>query len=147
MAAYLATGLGAVVDPTAVTYDVATGQVLGQTTGTPTTGVNGSGTNQLPPANMLGLQLQTNTVVGRRLLIGRTFMGPLGTNAQATNGNPVALARTAVITGGTALLTGATSAQAVVWSRPKPSGIQGAYGAVTSVDAGLTFWVLRSRRD
>ena len=147
LVAQLAANVIVVVDSTVQAYDVASGGIVGFTGGSTQPAVTATGTGELPPMSMLGLQLQTNTVIGRRLLAGRTFIGPLATNVATTGGIPTATARSAVLAGGTALLTGSTSSQLVVWHRPSLGVANGSTGVVTQVDCALKFWSLRSRRD
>lgn len=143
--ANLAVGVVVDVDPTVETFDTATGALLGITAATAPAQVVSTGANSLPRATMMGLRLNTSLILANRLLKGRSFVGPLvqGTN---NNGQPTAAARTALLTAGALLQTGATAAVLSVWHRPVNSA-GGNVGPVVVLDVDTRFWVLRSRRD
>lgn len=142
----MAASVTMVTSPTVVSYGTNTGGVNGITTAVAPTGVISTGTGELPSATMLGLQLGTNVVTSRRLLIGRSFIGPLATAASTSAGVPTSTARSAVITAAGLLTTGATSSQLQVFHRPRAGG-SGSSAPVVSLDCALKFWYLRSRRD
>jgi hypothetical protein len=129
------------------TIDEATGTLIRSDSTTPPAAVVGTGTTtQLPPATAFVCQLNTSTVIGGRILRGRSFVGPLSALASTTSGAPTTAAGTAAVGAGTALLAVTTTISPRVWHRPKAAG-SGASGAITGVTGWSSFGSLRSRRD
>jgi len=81
------------------------------------------------------------------MLLGRTFVGPLGSTAQNASGLPSTDAKSAILAAGDELASGATSATHVAWHRPSPAHTGGLTAEVVGYDVAQKFWVLRSRRD
>ena len=144
---YLAAGVRVQVSSTCDTFDSLSGLLVGSNTGTTPAVVVASGTDTLPPATQAGLKMKTAQPLNNRLLQGRTFIGPLGTNSMTSTGNPTAALITAIGASGALMATGATSALHVVWHRPSPTGQGGLASAVTAYTGATKMWVLRSRRD
>lgn len=147
MGTYLAVGVTVLVSGTCEAFDVGTGALTGTNTGTSPAGVVGSGTDTLPPATMMGLQFRTSLPLNRRLLQGRMFIGPVGTNTQTAQGLPSSASKTALAAAGALLATGSSGATHVVWHRPGPSLSGGLASAVVTYTAATKYWILRSRRD
>ena len=135
-----------------ITYDQAvdvindaTGVLENQLTATAQSATTSTGTASAPPANQLGLTLNTGQVVAGRVLRGRTFLGPVDTGAFTAGGVPTGTAKTTLGTGGAALLA-VGPPDLAVWHRPK-NGSGGLALGVVGVAAATEVWVLRSRRD
>lgn len=129
-------------------YDVATGAVTGLTLTASPAQVVSTGGSELPSATQLGLQLRTNTIVGRRILKGRSFIGPLTTGANTGQGVPTSTAMSTLVTASASLATGSTASVQQVWHRPRGNPpLGGVAGAIVGYNADSVFWYLRSRRD
>lgn len=127
--------------------DSATGDLVADYATTPPAAVVGTGTSsQMPPATALVVRLRTNAVIGKRLLRGRSYVGPLSLIAGTTTGTPTTAAGTAASAAVTALLSITSTASPVIWHRPKAAG-SGNYGLIVGGDAWSSFGSLRSRRD
>lgn len=106
-----------------------------------------SAVEPLPIAAMMLLQHQTGDIHNGRRVRGRSYLGPV-TEIANNAGVPTATAKSLMLTGALALLTGATGSVPVVWSRPNsPVGDPGFHSQVLSYSAAGYFAVLRSRRD
>lgn len=148
--AYHATGVTIDVSGDVASYNDATGGITGITSNAPPAQVVATGTNELPSASMLGLRFSTALVINRRILRGRSFIGPLSTTTSTNAGLPTSAAATGLATAASAnLASGATASKHVVWSRPKGTPpLGGASSQVLGYSADATkFWILRSRRD
>lgn len=144
----LASGVTVDVSNICESYDVATGNITGVTLVSTPAQVVSTGGSELPSATQLGLQLRTNLVVGRRLLKGRSFIGPLTTGANTGQGQPTSTALSTLSTATGSLTTGATASVMQVWHRPKGSPASGGQAsAVVGYAPASKFWYLRSRRD
>jgi len=126
--------------------DGATG-VLGGfiTLGTPPAEVVGLGTADFNAAAGASVSWLTGTAAASRLVVGRTYLVPLGGNFYESNGTPTSAGLT-VIRNAASALVAAMDPIFVVWRRP----VAGAGGSVAPVlasrvnDIGA---VLKSRRD
>lgn len=106
-----------------------------------------TGSGELPKATMMLLRYNTGVVLNRRLIRGRSFIGPLGTGNN-TNGTVVPASQTALLTAAAFLNTGATASKLVVWHRPTELlPASGVVAEVISYATNTEFSVLRSRRD
>jgi hypothetical protein len=156
--------------PASFTYEVlgdvdvlqdTNGEVVDQVAATPRTG---AGTSAYPlgplPVGVL-LKSRTNTFIGGRRLVGRTFFVPIN-NQSDTTATPGAGLKAAVVSFGTALLdAGLGLLVPTVWSRPRqatavgphrPAGLArsfraGSSDAVVSYSCSDKYVVLTSRRD
>jgi hypothetical protein len=143
----LAAGVIIVAPQSADLLNEATGELVGAVQPGAIAQVAGTGTSSLPSATMQLLRLNTTTVVNKRRLQGRSFIGPLGT-AVNVGGNVQASANTLLLTGAANFNTGATASALQVWHRPTelvPAG--GQVAAVTSYGVAVEFAILRSRRN
>jgi hypothetical protein len=133
---------------TVETVEATTGQVIGIVSGTAVAAVAGSATGSLTASQGPLVQWLTSTVVGRRLLRGRTFLTPSGTSAIGSNGLVVAGVTTAILTAGATYIA-STPAQPVIWHRPVPygTGTNGVAAVIAGVSSPAKVAVLRSRRD
>lgn len=143
--AYLSAGCTVSYDTAVAVLEDTTGGLVTLLTATAQTLTTSTGALDAPPANQLGLVLNTSTVVNGRVLRGRSFLGPLTTDAFASSGQIGSGARTALLAGGAALLA-VSAADLAVWHRPT-NGSGGLALACTGVGASDKVWVLRSRRD
>lgn len=117
------------------------------------TGVPASGQaagSPLPPATQGLIRLNTGLVRFNRRVAGRIFIPGL-TVASAADGRPTGALLTTLTTAANKLVTGASPAPIVVWSRPKqitgPVAVPGAQALVSGIGVWNEFAVLRSRRD
>ena len=90
----------------------------------------------------------TSAVFGRKLLRGRTFLGPMGPAAYNTSGQITGTYVTGIQASGAALVSTA-AANMVVWHRPHPlsTSANGGYGAMVACTVSSLEATLRSRRD
>jgi len=147
LANFLTTGTSVLVQGQVDTIDEATGTLIRSDSTTPPAAVVGVGSaNQLPPTTAIVVQLNTATVIGGRILRGRSFVGPLNITAATGSGGPVTGVGTAAVAAGTALLAVTSTIIPRIWHRPKAPG-SGASGAITGATAWSSFGSLRSRRD
>lgn len=128
--------------------DIATGaiqQQIAYNVPAPVTGQDASGKNS--KATQAKIRLYTDTVVGRRLLRGGIYFGPLSDEGLNTDGSIVAGLRTAAQNGLAALIN-APGPRLQVWHRPKGQPLSGGVaGDVVGVNVMPVPAVLRSRRD
>lgn len=143
--AYLSNGVTVNYDTAVAVLADGTGALQALETATAQTATTSSGSSDMPPANQLGLLLNTATVVNGRILRGRSFLGPLTPDAAGSSGTIGSGARTALLAGGAALLA-VSAVDLAVWHRPQ-NGSGGIAVACTGVGASEKVWVLRSRRD
>ena len=124
-----------------------TGDLVGGLSGTAvglTTGTGLSTVNDL--ASMAVVRVNTGTIVGKRRLRGRIFVGPFDTG-QTSSGGLASAAVTAFNTAAALLTTTiVTPILAVVWHRPNAQG-PGSHATVTTYETQTKLGVLRSRRD
>jgi hypothetical protein len=77
------------IDPSGVSYDIETGAVTGSYTGAEVSAITGADTGSYAAGTGVCFTWDTNAVVGRRRLRGRTFVAPLssiwGDDGQITN--------------------------------------------------------------
>jgi len=125
----------------------ATGALENQLAGGSPATVVATGTGELPKATMVLLRYNTGVVLNRRLLRGRSFIGPLAV-ATNTAGTVLPATNTALLTAAGFLGTGATASVNVVWHRPTELlPASGVVAPVSSYSTNTEFSVLRSRRD
>ena len=149
---YFESAKGLLASGVIVTYDQSvdllndvSGELQAQYTSTAQSATVSTGSSEAPPANQLGLTLQTGVVVNGRVLRGRTFLGPVTADVFTAGGIPSGAAKTTLATAG-ALLTAVTTTFLVVWHRPT-NGSGGISLQCTDVTPATKAWVLRSRRD
>jgi hypothetical protein len=148
MAAFMTTDTSVDVSQQVDVLDDATGLLLSQLTAAPLTQVVGTGTGvKGPTMTAFVLKDLTATVVNGRQLKGRHFISPIREASQSFSA-PTSADRTNIIAAATAMLTGTTAGDPVVWHRPNPAtGQLGLSGFVTAYDVSFKWGVLRSRRD
>lgn len=127
------------------TMDGATG-VLGGISPltTPGAAIGGTGNNsQASPAGA-SVNWLTSTAAAHKLVVGRTYLVPLGANAYQADGSLVDADKAAIQTAANALVT-AVSAIFVIWRRPV-DGAGGSVAPVTAARVNDRVAMLRSRR-
>lgn len=127
----------------------ANGDLVARVPGTPPATVSGTGAGTAGAAPlMFVLQHLTGVVVGKRVVRGRSFIGPTIASDNSV-GNPTATSISALMTAAALLgTTIVTPLGQVVWHRP--SGVPKAGGSsvlVTGHGVWTQWGVLRSRRD
>ena len=133
------TALSWATNPDVANLDIATGNLLGITSTTPSTGT-GSATGDIQPYATQGLlRLVTNVVVGTKLLRGRLFLP--GSVESSNSGIPISAYQTAY-NGAAATLIGAANAEWLVWSK-----VHGQVAPVITATTWNKWAVLRSTRD
>lgn len=143
----LAAGVIVVPVPGVDILNTATGELEGGLTTGSLTSVTSTGTGSLPSATMMLLKLVTGSIVNKRRLQGRSFIGPLATGVNS-GGNVTSGANNALQTAAALLNTGATASALVVWHRPTDLlPASGIVQPVTAYAVNQEFAVLRSRRD
>lgn len=142
-----------VINSTADEIEETTGQIVGQTTGSPAAALAFTSANAYLPLQTQGLLiLSTGAFVGGRRLKGRIFVPGLSQNTATAGGDPTPALLTAIANAGAALgTTVLTPMNQRVWSRPRAASIAlparaGLSAIVTSRSAGSKYGVLRSRR-
>lgn len=128
--------------------DWTNGDLVKVATGTGALVVAGSAVAPYLAAEGPLVQWHTSTVVGKRMLRGRTFLVPSGGGALAATGQVLGTLAVAIAAASNALA--ATAAVTLsVWHRPNPGGTApaGTVGAVISASCPSKVAVLRSRRD
>lgn len=127
------------------TMDAATG-VLGGILPltTPGSAIAGSGNNsQASPAGA-SVNWLTSTAAAHKLVVGRTYMVPLGANAYQADGTLVDADKAAIQTAANALVT-AVAPLFVIWRRPV-GGAGGSVAPVTAARVNDRVAMLKSRR-
>lgn len=136
------------VQPTVETFEATTGALLGVVAGTPVASVAGTCYGNVAATSGPLLQWFTSTVVGRRLLRGRTFLIPSGEGSLNPNGTIKSADIATAVAAGNAYF--ATSGQKpVIWHRPVPfsTGSNGQAAEITACAMPGKVAVLTSRRD
>lgn len=149
MAGLIASGVKCQVLPEVDLLNIADGQLVRKMqVGTLPTSVTGTGSaSAIGRVEQVRVKLVTDKVVGRRLLQGRHFIGPMAGAALSSDGTLSTSSRGTVATAYQGV-TDALGARLAVWARPGGKGAtDGEFGHVQSVVAGTTPGVLRSRRD
>lgn len=134
-------------DPTCLTYNDATGDLVGAFSGTlPAPVTTSGGTTPLPKQTQGLIAWGTGGVVNGRRVIGRTFI-PLPDEANNTTaGEPSSsYVANANASAGFLLAVGTTATEAIVWHRPSPAGA-GSSHPITTPSARTRWSVLRTRR-
>lgn len=143
---YMPTGTSVTIPNSGDTLDPATGALSGTwTAGSPST-VTGTA-SVAPYAAGTGTYVKWLTAGirhGRRVQ-GRTFLAPLSIGVYGNNGTIDDAVRGVIQTAANAL-SGDASGSFVVWSRPGPSGTDGAINAVIGASVSDTVSSLSSRR-
>lgn len=128
-----------------------TGEIVGGWTAGPTTPVTGQvAAGPYSGASGACVDWLTNSIVGGRRPMGRTFLVPLAANAYQSDGTILEAARTA-LTSDAVNLVAAFTPNMLVWSKPKedPAGVvirPGAASPVVGARVPDLAVVLRSRR-
>jgi len=143
--AYLSNGATVSYDTAVDVLNDGTGGLVSRLTATSQTQTTSTGSSDAPPANQLGVKLNTSTVVNGRVLPGRSFFGPCTPDAFGSGGQIGSGARTALLAAGAALLA-VSAVDLAVWHRPV-NGAGGIAVACTGIGVADKVWVLRSRRD
>ena len=143
--AYLGSGVVVTYQQAVDVLNDGTGTLQSRLTATAQTNTTSTGSNDAPPANQLGVQLQTSTVVNGRVLDGHSFFGPLTSDAYDGTGKTGSGATTALLAAGAALLA-VSAVDLAVWHRPV-NAAGGIAVACTGIGVSPKVWVLRSRRD
>lgn len=126
--------------------DPSNGQLLGTYNGGAPAQVLGStGTSYNAYATSLLLRINSAYVTAGRRVAGRAFIGPVAAALDA-GGIPTTLSLNTLVAGATGMLTGTTTAGAVIWHRPTLTTPGAAFG-VSNYSGAPYFAVLRSRRD
>lgn len=128
--------------------DIATGQVEQQIAYEAPALVAGTDTaGNVSKATQAKIRLYTDTVVGRRILRGGIFYGPLADQGLTSDGGIASTLRLAAQNGLAALIS-APGPRLQVWHRPKGKPLSGGVaGDVVGVNVMPVPAVLRSRRD
>jgi hypothetical protein len=148
----MSTGVAWAVNPEVSLLNAANGALIGVNGVTALAGVGVDASPPLPQANQMLIRWLTGTVVGGRVLRGRTFI-PGMTEAAVTGGNVDGAWLEAADTAAEALVAVA-DAQLVIWHRPTftdadppVNNNDGTTAVVTSTNTWAEFAILRSRRD
>ena len=144
----LHTSVGMQVQAAVEVIEATTGALTGIVASTPVALVTGTSTGTINVATGPIIQWFTSTVVGRRLLRGRTFLTPSGGGAITAAGQLSPAQQTAGLAAAATYIASAP-AQPVIWHRPIPyaTGTNGVAGVITTAQMPVKFAVLRSRRD
>ena len=148
--AMLSLGTTATVQPNIDVIADTNGDLVGSFGITPPAVVTGTGAAQTGPTQvMVGVRWLTSTFINGRRGQGRTFMGPIGSQATdfpTPQAAEVALVNAYVVGVLTASVPAAV-APAAVWSRPTSPGGGGSSTPITAGQCAPQFYTLRSRRD
>lgn len=128
--------------------EATTGALISIAASTPVAVVTGTGGGDTNVATGPLIQWFTGTVVGRRLLRGRTFLTPSAGTAINSGGSVQTSLQTTILAA-TATYIASAPAQPVIWHRPVPyaTGTNGVAGVITAAQVPVKVAVLRSRRD
>jgi hypothetical protein len=143
------------VEPSIDVIEDTTGEIQDTLTGDSHVIVGSGGTDGFPPANAIAVTYRTGGIVAGKHVRGRTFLSPLGSGLQDSDGTPDAAALALAELFATTWQGPGTSVRGVIWSRPKtvPNSDPLAYvrfGSNHDITANYVsdqFAVLRSRRD
>jgi hypothetical protein len=146
-AAAFASGVGWTVDPTVTVHEVDTGDLVGVFTaaGGPWVGT-GSGGGDESRATQAGLRWQTNDFRNGRRVQGRTYLGPIASDALAGSGQMSSAVRTDFPIAFEGIYDGLAS-RLIVWSRPTLAHPVGAYADVVGCTVAPFPFTLRGRRN
>lgn len=140
----------AAVQSTCEMFDIGSGLVEGSLAMTTTpTAVTGTGSGGYAAGTGARVNWRTNTISGRRMLRGATYLVPMSSNAFTTTGGFVASTKTAVNSGAAAYIAAMVTAHLVpvVWHRPPAHTTTGGKtGPIVSGTIGNAASGLRSRR-
>lgn len=133
------------IDPVATVHEVDTGDLVGIFTdgGGPYTGT-GSGSGNESRATQLGVRWGTGDFRDGRRIQGRTFLGPVGSDAIENTGQIKATMRATIAAAFTGIID-PVSSRLIVWSRPQPGGPVGQYADVVNVTVAPAPFTLRGR--
>jgi len=140
-----AAGVTWTIDPVATVHEVDTGDLIGVFTdeGGPYT-ATGSGDGAESRATQMGIRWNTNDFRYGRRVAGRTFFGPVASDAIDTDGKIAAGVRTSVGPAFEGLYDGLAS-RLIVWSRPTTLHPVGSYADVTGLTVAPVPFTLRGR--
>jgi hypothetical protein len=146
--AAITTSAGMQVQAAVEVIEATTGALIGIRAATPVALVTGTGSTTVLTAEGPLLQWFTDTVVGRRLLRGRTFFTPSAASAINTSGTVNVTVIASMLTAAATYIASAP-AQPVIWHRPVPyaTGSNGVAAVIVSSQVPAKVAVLRSRRD
>jgi hypothetical protein len=136
------------VQPAVEVVEATTGALIGIVPGTPVANVAGTSAGNVLTAEGPLLQWFTSTVVGRRILRGRTFLTPSSSGALDTNGTVLAAVTGPLIAAANTYIAHSPE-QPVIWHRPVPfgTGANGVAAVIVATGSPSKVAVLRSRRD
>lgn len=142
-----AAGVRWTIKPDFGIHEVDTGELVGGgvISGGPYTAV-GSGSGAESRATQIGVRFLTADFRNGRRVQGRCFLGPSSSGNIGTDGLVTSTARTNFAAAFDAI-TDPLAARLIVWSRPKPGGVPGAYADVQSVQISAKPFSLTGRRD
>lgn len=129
-------------------FDASDGVLIGATTDpTGDRTIVGTGTAAgISRATQMTMNLRTEEFVNGRRLQGRMFIGPVGANIIGAGGQ-LGLTIPGIVEGEFSGLVSGLGGRLAVWHRPTtPSGTDGSYGDVTSLNIRATPGTLRSRK-
>jgi len=135
-------------DPTVEVLEATTGALISVVPASPVAPIGGLATGVVLVAEGPLVQWVTTTVVGRRLLRGRTFLTPSTAGAINATGLVQPTVQAGVISAGNAYIA-TTPQKPVIWHRPVPfgTGTNGIAGEIVGCGCPAKVAVLRSRRD
>ncbi len=142
-------GVTLTVEPAVGIFDAATAELVNViTAATPPAVITGTGAvSKESRATQLGVRLLTNDFRYGRRIQGRSFWGPINSDALGTDGNITPTIRTDVAGFYAASISG-LGPRLCVYSRPNEAlGRAGDYADVTGVTVSIKPFILRSRRD
>jgi len=122
------------------TINVGTGEMTALNVDTPVVHGGDSAGDPLPFATQGGIQWNTDTFVGGRRLVGRSFLPGFTDDTLDTDGTPTAGTISGMVSAAAAIVGGDPAF--CVWSRT-----HGNASSVESATVRDTYWVQRSRRD
>jgi len=130
------------------TFEATTGALIGVVAGTAVASVTGTAGAPALTAEGPLVQWITGTVIGRRLLRGRTFLVPSGSGAVQSSGTVNSTLVTAIQAAGATYIA-TTPQKPVIWHRPVPfkTGTNGQAAVISACSVPAKVAVLRSRRD
>ena len=125
-----------------------TGAITGAFTGSaPATVAGTAGGDNLNASLSTLIKANTNLIVGRRFLKGRTYLPGPTENIEDTAGRPSAVPATINAAFNGMLTGGSTASFPVVWHRPNPKGSSsGTSGPITGYQMQVNYFGVQRRR-
>lgn len=133
------------IDPAVSVHEVDTGELVGAFTdgGGPYTG-GGSGSGNESRATQLGIRWYTADFRDGRRVQGRTFLGPLASDALESTGAIKSTFQSSIAAAMSGVID-VLGPRLIIWSRPKPGPVAGQYADVTAVTVAPRPFTLRGR--